>query len=172
MDPFISINYNGCNYKTKPCPEGGMNPIWNMSMEIPIVSFHEASLKVRCYDEDLLSDDFVGEATFKVSQLVREFGVPKLSKVLLKFKGKLAAEIALESTFDPSASYKRKINKSQASNFTSHSTLNEHKETTAGCLTQATSSPDSAKNGNGGAFTANLNKIQDGSFDKPFKSED
>jgi Ca2+-dependent lipid-binding protein len=38
MDPFIQIVYLGKKYRTKTINEGGKNPKWNETIEIPIES--------------------------------------------------------------------------------------------------------------------------------------
>ncbi len=38
MDPFIQVVYLGKKYRTKTIHEGGKNPKWNETIEIPIES--------------------------------------------------------------------------------------------------------------------------------------
>jgi Ca2+-dependent lipid-binding protein len=63
MDPFLVIQHDGHNYKTKVIQEGGKTPVWNEVFEIAIDSLQD-KIKIRCFDEDLIMDDFVGEAEF------------------------------------------------------------------------------------------------------------
>ena len=38
MDPFCRLEHRGKKYKTKVIDEGGKNPKWNETFEVPIVS--------------------------------------------------------------------------------------------------------------------------------------
>jgi Ca2+-dependent lipid-binding protein len=59
MDPFVLINYIGTIFKTKTKNEGGNNPVWNESFDIPIQSMGDF-LEIAIYDEDSLTNDLVG----------------------------------------------------------------------------------------------------------------
>lgn len=93
MDPYIEIIYNGETYKTKPAAEAGTNPKWNAHMLIPIQAFDEAHIKFKCFDEDLISNDFIGEASFKATSLIKVFNEARASKLILNYQHKPAAEI-------------------------------------------------------------------------------
>lgn len=102
MDPFILITYNSEKFKTNVIQEGGMAPVWNCTLPIPILQFDKAALNFKCFDEDVGKDDFIGEANFKASQLIREFNRTKASKLILKYNNSPAAEINIEAKFIPS----------------------------------------------------------------------
>lgn len=68
MDPFIVLEHDGHKYKSKVIEKGGKTPIWNETFEVPIDTL-EDTIKVRCFDEDLLMDDFVGEKEYTIREL-------------------------------------------------------------------------------------------------------
>jgi Ca2+-dependent lipid-binding protein len=95
MDPFVVIDYDGKKYKTKVLDDAGKNPIWNQTIEVPIKSIKD-NLKFTCYDEDFIMDSCVGEAVFKVTELVG-----KKQWFTLEYNGKLAAKILMDIKFIP-----------------------------------------------------------------------
>lgn len=64
MDPFISIEYNNHVYRTQVKVNAGKTPVWNETFEFTIKNMN-ADFKMTCYDQDLTSDDVVGERTLK-----------------------------------------------------------------------------------------------------------
>jgi hypothetical protein len=54
-------------------------------MVIPIAFLDEAHIKVKCIDEDLIYNDMVGEASFKVLSLIKNFNEPRASKLILSY---------------------------------------------------------------------------------------
>ena len=68
MDPFVTIEYNGVKYKTCVIQNGGKKPIWNDQFELDVISMTD-ELKFCCLDEDVWSNDVVGEAHINVSYL-------------------------------------------------------------------------------------------------------
>ena len=89
MDPFLVIQHKGHKVKTRVIKDGGMHIVWNESFDIALES-EDDDLKFTCFDEDLIMDDCVGEATFKASELIN---VNKW--ITLEFKHKKAAEILI-----------------------------------------------------------------------------
>ncbi len=69
-------------------------------MEIPIVSLEGDRVKITCYDEDVMMDDFVGEEEFSVSELC-SMGAGFKKWYTLKFEGKKSAEISLSAMWVP-----------------------------------------------------------------------
>jgi Ca2+-dependent lipid-binding protein len=80
--------------------EGGNTPVWNKTFEIGIASFYDDELRVACYDEDLIKDDFVGEAKFKITQIAKPEG--RNAILILMDKGEKSAEITVQTKFTPS----------------------------------------------------------------------
>jgi Ca2+-dependent lipid-binding protein len=69
MDPFVMVTYNSQKFRTKVLEDAGKKPKWEETLEIPIESLEEDRIKITCYDEDVMMDDFVGEEEFSVSDL-------------------------------------------------------------------------------------------------------
>jgi Ca2+-dependent lipid-binding protein len=61
MDPFLEFHHKSEMYRTKSASDGGSNPKWNSHMLLPIDNFDEAIIKIRCFDDDVLSNDLIGE---------------------------------------------------------------------------------------------------------------
>ena len=94
MDPFVEvISKKGVKIKTKVIDEGGKHPVWNQTLEVPIDSIDE-NVEVRCYDEDVMMDDFVGSTSFPVRDMLG-----KKQWYVLHYEGKNAAEILIETKF-------------------------------------------------------------------------
>ena len=70
MDPFVEIDYNEKQYKTKVHEDGGKNPEWNESFDLPIQSMTDY-IKITCFDEDALSNDLVATKSFKIEDLCK-----------------------------------------------------------------------------------------------------
>jgi len=71
--------------------DAGRNPKWNETISFP-VSGEEDILKITCFDEDLILDAHVGQADFKVKQLLGD----KPFWIKLDFKSEVAAEILIK----------------------------------------------------------------------------
>ena len=74
MDPFIQIKFqNGHTIKSKVVQDGGMKPVWNQTLEIPIpqnVLDKGEKLCITCFDEDLIMDSFVGQESLTLSDFL------------------------------------------------------------------------------------------------------
>ena len=57
-------------YKTKVDSNGGKTPTWNHTIEIPISSLID-ELQVTCLDEDLTSNDIIGETKIAFSLICK-----------------------------------------------------------------------------------------------------
>lgn len=97
MDPFILITYQGGKYRTKAISEGGFQPVWEETFEFPVDSRKEEWIKFQCYDEDIIVDDLVGEARFKIDQICKMDGTAKVGKLMLLHNDECAAEVTFES---------------------------------------------------------------------------
>lgn len=71
--------------------DAGKFPKWNETIAVS-VSGEEEVLKITCFDEDLILDAHVGEADFKVKELLTD----KPIWIKLEFKDDLAAEILIK----------------------------------------------------------------------------
>jgi len=61
MDPYVMLEYKGGKYKTKTQDEGGKHPVWNETLTIPIDGAINEKVRLSCYEEDYMKDDFVGD---------------------------------------------------------------------------------------------------------------
>ena len=68
MSPFVTIEYQGMEFKTLTIKSGGKHPVWNQMFEIHLFSLND-EVKITCYDEDMIKNDLVGERTIKVKSL-------------------------------------------------------------------------------------------------------
>jgi Ca2+-dependent lipid-binding protein len=50
--------------------DGGKNPEWNESFDIPIQSLSD-QVRITCYDEDTLSNDLVATQSFAMEDLCK-----------------------------------------------------------------------------------------------------
>jgi Ca2+-dependent lipid-binding protein len=83
MDPFVVLEYRGLKYKTNVIDEGGQNPIWNQTFDIPIYN-NDKKLVISCYDEDYLINDNVGSMTLDVTNLCDEVGHREWVKLMFE----------------------------------------------------------------------------------------
>ena len=95
MDPFIELVHNGKSYKTEVCEDGGKKPKWNETITIPNVNL-EDKIKIRCLDEDFVSNDLVGEHTYTIQDLC-PFDTVNNDWFTLFYKKKKSADINIES---------------------------------------------------------------------------
>jgi Ca2+-dependent lipid-binding protein len=76
--------------------EAGKNPVWDETLMIEMDS-PDDFLKITCMNEDVFSDDFVGETNLPAIKLCGgDLGQPKNAWYDLFYKGKKAAELQLE----------------------------------------------------------------------------
>lgn len=66
MDPFVVFEHKKKKVKTRVIDEAGMRPVWNQSVEITGIHAMDESVKVACFDEDIIMDDSVGTEEFTV----------------------------------------------------------------------------------------------------------
>jgi len=60
MDPFTTILHRDVKYKTKVLEDAGFHPKWNEIIEISNIESLDDNLVITVYDEDFMTDDFVG----------------------------------------------------------------------------------------------------------------
>ena len=109
MEPFIQIIYNGITYRTNTSEEVDKNPVWDQIFEIPIY-LEPTEATITCFDEDLLSNDNVGEAKVDIQDigyfLTSNVGVREWVK--LYHRGKVAAQVLILSKYTSIESEQRK----------------------------------------------------------------
>lgn len=71
MDPFIKLITNTkLEVQTQVHSKGGSNPVWNETLEVPNVSPKD-QLVIKCLDQDLGSDDLIGECSIPIFKLCK-----------------------------------------------------------------------------------------------------
>jgi len=71
MDPFLEIEYLDKKFCTKVKQEEGKNPVWNEEFEFNIESLDDC-IKIKCYDNDIIVDDLIGETIIPLSEICSE----------------------------------------------------------------------------------------------------
>ena len=96
MNPFVTIEYQGMEFKTKAAKSGGKNPLWDQVFEIQLYSL-EDEIKISCFDEDLISNDYIGERTIKLKALCQD----KLEErvIPLLYQKKKSADIIIQTKY-------------------------------------------------------------------------
>lgn len=100
MDPFVVVQYKTQKERTKTVDGGGKNPKWkNEKFEFKIEQITD-KITFRCFDEDSIVDDNLGEVTVAVKFLALE-GTTSSEWLKLKYKGKPSSEIFIISKYEP-----------------------------------------------------------------------
>ena len=68
MDPFCIISTQGSTVKTKTHFKADKNPVWNEKFPIKVIDI-KGDIKIEVQEEDTMSNDFVGDTTFKIEKL-------------------------------------------------------------------------------------------------------
>ncbi|EQC31150.1 hypothetical protein SDRG_11078 [Saprolegnia diclina VS20] len=102
QDPYIKLEHDSRMKRSKTIDKGGTNPYFG---EEEICFWITADswvhdVIVRCYDEDVGSDDFIGESALSVLEPMRTLGVHDVVLPLLN-SGKSAGEILMKIQFYP-----------------------------------------------------------------------
>lgn len=67
QDVYVICTVGGEKKKSHVCNSGGKNPTWNDTF---IFGIKNLSMKIQLWDEDTFSDDFIGEGTIDLKQLL------------------------------------------------------------------------------------------------------
>lgn len=98
MDPYVTVEYRGNKHKTCVIQGGGKKPIWNDKFELEVMSMGD-DIKFSCYDEDLWSQDLIGETSIRIAHLCDIKGTRKW--LPLKFDKKKSGMVLLETKYTP-----------------------------------------------------------------------
>jgi Ca2+-dependent lipid-binding protein len=74
MDPYISLSLREQSFKTKVLKKGGAAPVWDESFDFD-VKYIGDNLSLTVFDQDVTSDDKVGEVSIKISSLCTNGGI-------------------------------------------------------------------------------------------------
>lgn len=96
MDPYITIEYQGMEFKTQTIKGGGKRPTFNETFEIEVYRVSD-EIKFACFDDDILINDVVGEKSFPVRNLCQAKLVKKV--VPLEFEGSRVGDLVIETKF-------------------------------------------------------------------------
>jgi len=99
MDPYVKLVIGPVVFRTKTKDSAGKHPNWS-----DIFEFHrttESNMQVYVYDEDVTSDDLVGQADIDLNAICNSSSKSLSAYVQLRYKGKSAGEIFLDIIFHP-----------------------------------------------------------------------
>ncbi|CDW88292.1 c2 domain containing protein [Stylonychia lemnae] len=97
MDPYVSIEYSGQKFRSATQKDAGKHPVWDQLFQMQVINLND-ELMIKVYDENLGTDDLIGMAIIKVSQLCQNKGFQEQCFTLM-FKDKQAGKILLESRY-------------------------------------------------------------------------
>ena len=100
MDPYVKIVTREQTLRTKTHSSAGKTPKWNQVFEID-VKYIGDDMVFTVFDEDMTSDDTVGEMRQKISALCITGGIDEWFPIF--YKGKQAGQLHLKGNFTPSA---------------------------------------------------------------------
>ena len=70
MDPYVVFHVGEQHFQSHVCKSGGLEPVWNETLNIPING--QPELKVQVLDKDLITKDgLIGEAMIPVASLLQ-----------------------------------------------------------------------------------------------------
>ena len=100
MDPYVKISTRQQNFKTAVKNGAGKTPVWNQTFNID-VKYVGDDMTIQVFDEDVGSDDKVGEASIKLSSVCIGNGIDEWFTI--QHKGKSAGQVHLKSVWKPAA---------------------------------------------------------------------
>ena len=100
MDPYLLIDYNGVQQRTKVCRDGGKTPIWDETFEIPLQSVSD-EIQFHIRDDDLIGSELVAVASIKASAFCFNGGTRDYFSV--EYEGRPAGKLLLQTHFTPTA---------------------------------------------------------------------
>ena len=83
QDPYAKLDVQGQKMKSKVHKKGGSDPTWNETWTFDLTST-PVNFDVELWDQDTLSDDFIGKASIPFSQLLAAPGAEVFFPVVLK----------------------------------------------------------------------------------------
>ena len=99
MDPYVVINNRMEKFRTKTQDGAGKNPYWNEVVTLD-VKYIGDDMQIWVKDEEVCTDELIGEATVKLSALCVEGGIDDWWTIT--FEGKKAGMLHMKGTWHPS----------------------------------------------------------------------
>lgn len=94
MDPYTIIKVQGVDFRTKTMDDAGKNPVWNQSFDLRIYDSNQ-TVNLEVWDAGSISDEIVGSAEAKLSQLL----AAAEQSIEIFHKGKSAGHLILKSVW-------------------------------------------------------------------------
>ena len=96
MDPFCELSVNGVHlHKTAALDGAGKRPIWDEELDYKVTNM-SANLLYKVLDEDVTTNDLVGEGTISISDFCEESG---RFSYPLTYSGNSAGTIRFETSY-------------------------------------------------------------------------
>lgn len=103
MDPFVEIEFNGRKQRTKTIDKGGKRPVWDEAFDFQLETI-SGQIKLSCFDEDLISNDRVGDTTLDIPSVCTEevlVGGRICQWIPIFYKGKKSGDLEIEVSYTP-----------------------------------------------------------------------
>ena len=100
MNPFVIVEVNGKKYRTQVQYDEHSNPVWNKTINFPVLSMGDTVL-ISCVNADKFGQpkSVIGEAEVPMYTLCRQGGIKDWFG--LNYKGKHAGTILLDTAYTP-----------------------------------------------------------------------
>ena len=73
MDPYVVLHVGEQTFKSSVCKNGGLEPVWNETLNVPING--QPEIKLQVLDKDMITKDgLIGEAMIPVAALLQQGG--------------------------------------------------------------------------------------------------
>ncbi len=95
MDPYVKCIFGTEQKKTKTHQNAGKNPRWEETLKFKVNK--ESEIKFVIMDEDVTSDDHVGDAVYFLDDVFKKGTLNETIK--LQYKGKIAGHLEVELQF-------------------------------------------------------------------------
>ena len=96
MDPYVTCEYLGQKYKTIIHEDGGKNPVWNHTFDIPIGALSD-DMHFFVKDNDIVGATEIGSAIIKASSFCINNGVRDW--FTFNYQGEAIGQVLMESKF-------------------------------------------------------------------------
>ncbi len=99
MDPYVIIYYGTLEHRTTTIDNAGKNPEWtNEVFDFYVININD-TIRLEVRDEDLATDDLVGESTIVLKELANDDGFDDWFMILNK--GKKVGAVRLKVKWFP-----------------------------------------------------------------------